>query len=280
MTAARPTQTERAARFAALHRGARTFVLPNAWDAASALLFQAAGFPAVATTSAGLAWSLGYRDGEALPVSALVAAVERIVAVLEVPLSVDMESGYGRTPEEVAEAVLAVAGAGAAGINLEDADRSGAAPLREVGLQVEILRAAKEAGRAAGLPLFVNARTDVFWKGLGEGADRLARTLDRLRAYVAAGADGVFVPGLKDPADLAAVTAGVEAPLNVLAMPGLPPVPELGKLRVARLTVGSGAMRSLYGKLRRIAAELQGPGTYGSLMEDAIAGPEMQALVP
>jgi len=275
-----PAQIERAVRFAALHRGPGTFVLPNAWDAASALLFQAAGFPAVATTSAGLAWSLGHRDGEELPLAALVAAVERIAGALRVPLSVDLEAGYGRTPEEVAEVVMAVIGAGAVGVNLEDADRSGAAPLRDVKLQVEILHAVKDAGRAAELPLFVNARTDIFWKGIGEREDHLGQTLDRLRAYVAAGADGVFVPGLKEPADLAAVASGVEAPLNVLATPGLPPVPELAKLGVARLTVGSGAMRATYGKLRKIAAELQGPGTYEALAEDALTGAEMQALMP
>lgn len=275
-----PAQLERATRFAALHRGPAPLVLPNAWDAASALLFQAAGFPAVATTSAGLAWALGRRDGEELPVAALVAAVERIAGVLQIPLSVDLEAGFGRTPEEVAEVVMAVIGAGAVGINLEDVDRSGAAPLRDVKLQAEILHAAKDAGRAAELPLFVNARTDIFWKGIGERAERLDQTLGRLRAYVAAGADGVFVPGLKEAADIAAVTGGVEAPLNVLATPGLPPVPELAKLRVARLTVGSGAMRSIYGKLRKIAAELQGPGTYEALLEDALTGAEMQALIP
>jgi 2-methylisocitrate lyase-like PEP mutase family enzyme len=275
-----PAQLDRAVRFAALHRGPAPLVLPNAWDAASALLFQAAGFPAVATTSAGLAWSLGHRDGEELPLAALVAAVARIAAVLQVPLSVDLEAGYGRTPEEVAEVVMTVIAAGAVGVNVEDADRSGAAPLRDPGLQVEILHAVKDAGRAAELPLFVNARTDVFWKGIGGASDRLEQTLERLRAYLAAGADGVFVPGLKEPADLAAVASGVEAPLNVLATPGLPPVPELAKLGVARLTIGSGAMRAAYGKLRRIAAELQGPGTYESLAEDALTGTEMQALIP
>jgi len=275
-----PAQLERAVRFAALHRGPAPLVLPNAWDAASALLFQAAGFPAVATTSAGLAWSLGHRDGEELPLAALLAAVARIAGALSVPLSVDLEAGFGRTPEEVSEVVMAVIGAGAVGINLEDADRSGGAPLRDVKLQVEILHAAKDAGRAAELPLFVNARTDIFWKGIGEREDRLGQTLDRLRAYVAAGADGVFVPGLKEPADLAAVTRGVEAPLNVLATPGLPPVPDLAKLGVARLTVGSGAMRAVYGKLRKIATELQGPGTYEALAEDALTGAEMQALMP
>jgi 2-methylisocitrate lyase-like PEP mutase family enzyme len=272
-------QTERAARFAALHHGPALLILPNAWDAASALLFEVAGFPAVATTSAGLAWALGYRDGEALPAAALVPVVARIAAVLRVPLSVDLEAGYGRTPEEVAEVVMAIAGAGAVGVNLEDRDFSGAAPLRDTALQAEILRAARAAGRAAGVPLFVNARTDIYLGAIGPEEERLERTLERLRAYAAAGADGVFVPGLRDPADLAAVARGAGVPLNVLAMPGLPPVLELARLGVARLTVGSKAMLSVYGKLRRIAAELQAAGTYETLAEDALTYAELQALL-
>jgi 2-methylisocitrate lyase-like PEP mutase family enzyme len=274
-----PSQTERATRFAALHRGPSLLMLPNAWDVPSALLFESAGFPAVATTSAGLAWALGYRDGEDLPLSALVDAVARLTSRLRVPLSVDLEAGYGRTPEEVAAAVLAVVGAGAVGVNIEDKDFSGAAPLRDTALQVEILHAAREVGRSARVPLFVNARTDIYLRAIGPEEDRRERTLERLRSYVAAGADCVFVPALRDAADLAAVVAGAGAPLNVLAVPGLPPVPDLARLGVARLTVGSGAMRSVYGKLRRIAAELQGPGTYETLAEDALPHAELQGLL-
>jgi 2-methylisocitrate lyase-like PEP mutase family enzyme len=269
-----------AARFAALHRGPALFVLPNAWDVPSALLLEAAGFPAVATTSAGVAWALGYRDGETLPTSLLVDTVTRLASLLHVPLSVDLEAGYGRTPEEVAKVIRAVVGAGAVGVNIEDRDYSGKAVLREIALQVEVLRAAREAARAMGVPLFLNARTDIYLAAVGPEGDRRERTLERLQAYVAAGADGVFVPALREPADIEAVARGAGAPLNVLARPGVPPVPELTRLGAARLTIGSGAMLSAYGKLRRIAAELQGPGTYGTLAEDAIPYAELQGLLP
>jgi 2-methylisocitrate lyase-like PEP mutase family enzyme len=273
-----PSQSERAARFAALHRGPAVLVLPNAWDVASALLFEAAGFPAVATTSAGLAWAWGYRDGEQLPLSRLLAIVETMAAVLRVPLSVDFESGYGRTPEEVAASVTAVIAAGAVGINLEDKDHSGAGPLRDLSLQREILRAAREAAAGSGVPLFLNARTDVILGQVGAPGERRAHTITRLRAFAEAGADGVFVPGLLDSADITAVVREVGAPLNVLALPGLPPVPRLAAMGVARMSLGSGAMRAIYGRLRQIAAELQGPGTLVAMTEGAIPYAELQAL--
>ncbi len=273
-----PNPSERAARFAALHQGPAVLVLPNAWDVASALLFQAAGFPAVATTSAGLAWAWGYRDGEQLPLTRLLPAVETIAAALTVPLSVDFESGYGRTPEEVAAAVRAVIAAGAVGINLEDKDHSGAGPLRDLALQREILLAAREAATQSGVPLFINARTDVFLGQVGAPEERRAHTIERLQAFVAAGADGVFVPALLDSGDILAVVREVRAPLNVLALPGLPPVPRLAEMGVARMSLGSGAMRAAYGRLRQIAAELQGPGTLSAMTEGALPYAEMQAL--
>jgi 2-methylisocitrate lyase-like PEP mutase family enzyme len=277
-----PTQKERALRFAALHHDpAKLLLLPNAWDVASALVFEAAGFPAVATTSAALAWAWGYRDGEGLPLPLLLTTVARMAAALWVPLSVDFESGYGRTPGEIATAVRSVIEAGAVGINLEDRDFSGGAPLRDLALQVEILGAAREAADGTGVPLFVNARTDIYLGQVGEPGGRRAHTLERLRAFVAAGADGVFVPALTDPADIATITAGLHGtPLNLLALPGVPPVPRLRELGVARMSLGSGAMRAVYGKLRQVSAELQGPGTFESLAAGAIPYAEMQGLMP
>ena len=286
-----PTQNERAATFAALHHDpAKLLLLPNAWDVASALVFEAAGFPAVATTSAGLAWAWGYRDGEGIPLSLLLATVARMTAVLKVPLSVDFESGYGRTPEEIAAAVRAVIEAGAVGINLEDRDFSDKAPLRDLAAQTEILRAARQATEGTGVPLFVNARTDIYLGQIGEPGSWRARTLERLRAFVDAGADGVFVPALTDPEDIAAITAGLSGsprtPLNVLALVGMPPAPHLRELGVARLSLGSGAMRAIYGQLRPLAAELQGPGTFDTFAEGTPQGGgsipyrEMQGLMP
>ncbi|MEA2692235.1 MAG: hypothetical protein QOJ16_1622 [Acidobacteriota bacterium] len=274
-----PTPSERAVRFAELHRGPALLVLPNAWDVPSALVFEAAEFPAVATTSAGLAWAWGYRDGEGIPLAKLVETVERMTAVLRVPLSVDFEAGFGRTAAEIAAAVRAVIAAGAVGINLEDRDFSGSTPLRDLNLQCEILRAVREAADGTGVPLFVNARTDIYLGQIGEPGGRRAHTVERLRAFVAAGADGVFVPALSDPEDIQAVVDGAGAPLNVLALPGVPAVPRLAELGVARLSLGSGAMRAVYGKLREVAAELKGPGTFETFTEGAIPYAEMQGLM-
>jgi 2-methylisocitrate lyase-like PEP mutase family enzyme len=283
-----PTQKERATSFAALHHDpAKLLILPNAWDVASALLFEAAGFPAVATTSAGLAWAWGYRDGEGIPLPHLLLTVARMTAGLKVPLSVDFESGYGRTPAEIAAAVRAVIEAGAVGINLEDRDFSDRAPLRDLAAQAEILSAARQAAEATGVPLFLNARTDVYLGQIGEPGSRREHTLERLRAFVDAGADGVFVPALKDPEDIAAIAEGLPGtPLNVLALAGMPPVPRLRELGVARMSLGSGAMRAIYGRLRPMAAELQGPGTFETFAEGTVPGggsipyAEMQGLMP
>jgi 2-methylisocitrate lyase-like PEP mutase family enzyme len=274
-----PSQTERAHRFAELHhRPGEVLVLPNAWDVASAVLLEAAGFPAVATTSAGLAWAWGYRDGEGLPLARLLETVERMAAALTVPLSVDFEAGYGGTPAEIGAAVEAVIAAGAVGINLEDRNFSGRAPLRDLGLQQEVLHAAREAADRTGIHLFLNARTDIYLGQVGEPAGRLAHTIERLQAFATSGADGVFVPALRNPDDIAAVVQEVKAPLNVLALPGVPAVPDLAKLGAARLSLGSGPMRAVYVKLRQIAEELNGPGTFESLAEQ-IDYAELQRLI-
>lgn len=246
-------------RFRRLHRGKRILVLPNAWDAASARLFEEAGFPAVGTSSAGIAFSLGYPDGEQVPLAEMTAAVARIVRAVRVPVTADLEAGYG----DVGRAVRAVAQAGAVGINLEDGPRDS----RE---QVDRLRHARRAGGR----IFINARTDVYWSG----SKSFEETVDRCRAYVQAGADGVFVPGVRDAKTIRALALTVGAPLNILAGAGVPPVAQLEKLGVARVSVGSGPMRASMGLVRRIAGELSGRGTYGSILEGAVAYAEANAM--
>jgi 2-methylisocitrate lyase-like PEP mutase family enzyme len=204
--------------------------------AATARLADDAGAAAVATTSAGVAWSLGAPDGDHLGRDLAAGLVARIVAAVSVPVTADIEGGYAPDPAGVAETVRAIVDAGASGINIEDA---GGAGLRPVDEQADRIAAAREAATTAGIPLFVNARTDTYLRAVGDPATRLAATLDRAAAYLAAGADGIFVPGVADPETVAALAAGIEAPLNIMAGPGSPTVADLAKLGVARVSVGA-----------------------------------------
>jgi 2-methylisocitrate lyase-like PEP mutase family enzyme len=245
------TPNERARHFHALHHGGEVLVLPNAWDAASARMIELAGARAIATTSAGVAAALGYSDGERVPPDLMLEAAARIVRVVDVPVSVDVEMGYGATVEAVCETVRGVLDAGGVGINIEDG-------MGEPALLVERIRAIRELAAARDIPLFVNARTDVYLRGPGD----LDEAVRRLHAYEAAGADGLFVPGVADRETIAALVRAVHRPVNVLTMAGLPPVPELRALGIARVSAGSGPMRATLGLLRRIADELLHEGTY------------------
>ncbi|MGD1220908.1 isocitrate lyase/phosphoenolpyruvate mutase family protein [Streptomyces krungchingensis] len=252
---------ETAAAFRALHVPGRPLVLPNAWDAASARIVEEAGAPAVATTSAGLAWGLGRPDGDRLDRDAALGAVARVCAAVRVPVSVDIESGYARDAQDVGNTVRAVLAAGAVGVNIEDALYEGAAPLRPVGDQAERIAAARAAADAADVPLYVNARIDTYLRGAG-GIDE---TLERAAAYLAAGADGVFVPGAADPVTVKALVDGVDGPLNILVGPGAPTVSELAALGVARVSAGSSIAQAAHAVVLRAARELLGAGTYDSL---------------
>ena len=240
------------------------------WDVASARVVEAAGFPALATTSAGIAFALGYPDGERISRAEMAEAVRRIAARVRVPVTADMEAGYGRTPESAAETVRAAIAAGAVGMNLEDAPADGNGSLFDDQLQIERVRAAREAAGAAGVPFVINARTDVFLNRIGAPETRIGHAARRLNAYREAGADCLFAPGVTDRETIATLVRAIAGPLNVLAGPGGPPVPELEALGVRRLSLGSGAMRATLGLLRRIAAELRGPGTFAALAGEGV----------
>lgn len=248
--------------FRALHVPGDPLVLANAWDAMSARVVADAGAAAVATTSAGLAWALGAADGDRLDRDTALAAVARVAAAVGVPVSADIESGYAKDAAGVADTIRAVIGAGAVGVNIEDALYEPAAgPLRPVAEQAERIAAAREAADAEGVPLFVNARIDTFLRD-GGGVDR---TLERAAAFLAAGADGVFVPGAVDPDTIGLLATSIDAPLNVLAGPGALPVTELAALGVARVSVGSGIAQAAYAVVRRAAGELLEKGAYEAL---------------
>jgi len=227
-------------RFRSLHQGPEAFVLLNVWDGASALLAQQAGAQALGTSSASLAWSLGWPDGQCLPWAELKAAVVRLLRVARVPLSVDIEAGYGSEPEAVAARVLELTELGVAGINIED----GLAPAE---LLVAKIRAIRQ--RLAGRSLFINARCDSYLLGEGEPAGREALAQQRALAYAAAGADGVFLPGLCDLAATQRLAAAMPAALNLMWLPGLPPRQALPAAGVHRLSLGPASFLGAYSAL-------------------------------
>jgi len=269
---------ERADRLRALHQGPDLLILVNAWDAASAAVVEAAGFPAVATSSAGVAFSLGVPDGQVLTRDEMLAAVGRIARTVRVPVTADVEAGYGTDANAAAATAQALLAADAAGMNLEDYTDAGAR-LFALELQVERIRAIREVGAAAGVHIVINARTDVYQAAEVPADRKLAETVRRGNAYLAAGADCVFVPFLYDGPTIGTLSREIAGPLNILAVPTAPPLAELARLGVRRVSLGSGPMRAAMGRLRRIAQELKAGGSYTSFTEDAIPYAEMQKLV-
>lgn len=240
--------------------GERLLVLPNAWDAGSARLMEQAGAKAVATTSAGISWSHGLHDGQKLTRDEMLAVIGRIVRRVQVPVTADIEGGYGSgSPENVAETVRAVVKLGVAGINLEDSPGRDGQQLLTPEQQAERIAAA----RVAGGDLVINARTDVYLFGVGAPETRFAETCRRAAAYRAAGADCVFVPGLIDRDTIAALVKETGCPINIMAMPGAPSVAELGQLGVARVSVGPLITQAAFASIRRATRELLVQGTYG-----------------
>jgi 2-methylisocitrate lyase-like PEP mutase family enzyme len=274
------TQRDLAATFRDRHTetSAGPLVLPNSWDVASTLMYEAAGFEAVGTSSAGIAASLGVPDGEHLAREEMLAHVDRIAGSVGIPVSADMEAGYGDTPEAVAETVRRTIDAGAVGVNLEDGTDDPEAPLVDTDLHRAKIRAAREAAEEADIPLVINGRTDVFWRAVGDDADRVDRAVERANAYFAAGSDCLFIPGVTDPDTIGALVDGLDGPLNVLGGPGCPPIAELDDLGVARVSVGSGPMRATLGYLREICDELDVDGTY-TRMADAIPYGDLNELL-
>ncbi|MFB8274917.1 isocitrate lyase/PEP mutase family protein [Nocardia colli] len=271
------TQRAAAAAFRALHEQG-IFVLPNAWDAVSAAVIAAAGAPAIATTSAAVAWSLGTGDGEQLTREDAIGVIRRIAAVVDVPVTADIEGGYGATPEDVATTVVAAITAGAVGVNLEDSTAPGG-PLFDTAAQADRLRAARTAAHEAGLPeLVINARTDVYLFGIGAPEHRFDDVLTRAAAYAEAGADSLFVPGLLDLPTLTDLAGKSPLPINVMAGAGAPSVADLAATGVRRVSVGSAVAQAAYKLAETATTELLEHGTYTSL-EPALDFGTIQSLL-
>jgi 2-methylisocitrate lyase-like PEP mutase family enzyme len=269
-------QAAKAERFAAMHRQDGIFVLPNCWDVASACVLADAGFAAIATTSGGCAFSLGYCDGENIPRDEMLGAVQRIAKGVSIAVSADMEAGYGQSPEAVAETVRLAIEAGAVGINIEDSDKSGPRQLLDLELSVERIIAAAGAVKASGMDIVINARTDGYMMGKDDAV--FEETVRRANAYLDAGAGCTFVMGAREGDLIARLATVINGPLNILAGPGTPPVAELGEMGVKRVTVGGNIAKAALSLVRRAADELAGPGTYG-FAEGAYTQPEIHRIM-
>ena len=261
-------QRAKAQRFLELHTGGRLLVLPNAWDAGSARIFEQAGFHALGTTSAGVALSLGYPDGERVSRADMLEVVRRIAGAVAIPVTADLEAGYGPTVNDAVETAKGAIAAGAVGMNFEDSTSDDR--LVDVAVNVERIRAVKKVAEAEGIAFVLNARTDVFLLQIGESAGRFDETVRRANAYRAAGADCLFVPGVTDAETIGRLVRAIKGPMNVLAGRGTSPTGELERLGVARVSIGGGPMRAALTLTLRIAQELAERGTYTSFTENAL----------
>ena len=258
-------QAAKAAAFLARHHSRPVLLLPNAWDAMSAGIFAAAGFPAVATTSGGVAWALGYPDGEQAPWDEVVASTARIVRAAGIPVTADIEAGYGDTPSEVAAHVREIVETGVVGINLEDGVHG---HLRSPEDAWARIRGARDAADAAGVPIVINARCDVFHVAAGDEKQQFEEAVRRSRLYLSAGAQCVYPFGLRNPATIAEFVRAIAAPVNVTGRPGLPDTATLEKIGVARVTIASAAALVVMSTIERLAADLRDTGNF-----DALAAP-------
>ncbi|TMI58787.1 isocitrate lyase/phosphoenolpyruvate mutase family protein [Candidatus Bathyarchaeota archaeon] len=271
------SQKEKAEDFRALHHGRRILILPNGWDVPSARLFEDAGFPAIATSSAGMLVSLGYPDGEVIGRTEFVSAVGRIARVLSVPLSADVVAGFGKTTKEVLVTVKAILKTGAVGINIEDFTHA-TKKLYPIERQVENLKAIRKLGETTGIPLVINARTDALRFAEGDEGARLKEAVRRATAYRDAGADCVYPMGLVDADSITNFVKALDFPINVMVRKSLPPISELQRLGIARVSFGPSPSYAAMGLLKRAAKEVLEKGTYENLIEGAITFDELNAL--
>lgn len=263
------SQAAKAELFRSLHQGPDVLVLPNAWDAASAAVVADAGAKAVATSSAAVAWTFGQADGDILPVDATCAVVKAITRVVDVPVSCDFEGGFTDDLDQLARNVTRVIEAGAVGINFEDG-------ARDPNLHARKIAAVRQAAEKAGVPLFINARTDVYLRQLATGDAAEAEAIRRGRLYASAGADGVFVPGAADAALIGRLAEAIPAPLNILAWPGAPDAAALKALGVRRLSAGTGTFNIAFAALARAAAEFLAQGSSDAVFAAAKGAPALQ----
>jgi 2-methylisocitrate lyase-like PEP mutase family enzyme len=272
-------QAEKAEQFRKLHHGPRMLVLSNAWDVVSARILEECGHPAIATSSAAVAFSRGYPDGQRIPRDEMLDVVARIARAVRVPVTADLEAGYGTTAEDMAETVKAAIEAGAIGMNLEDVTGDDASSLVDTALQAEKIRTIRETAKSLGVPFVLNARTDIYLMSIGEEAERFERTVERLRAYRDAGAECLFAPGVHERETIAKLVKAVAAPLNILMTPQCPSLAELEKMGVARVSAGSAVMRAALRVVRRIGKEMLESQSCETLFAGAIPYADLNGMM-
>lgn len=260
----------------ALHHGSAPVVMMNVWDVASARVVESAGLPALATSSAAVANMLGYPDGERISREEMLGVVARIAAAVDVPVSADMEAGYGSQPEDAAASAHALLAAGAVGLNVEDVENDAFVPLER---QVAKIRAVRAAGESAGVPLVINARTDVYLQPGCKESDDYAEMVRRAQAYRAAGADCIFVPGLADLQLMRDLLRDSPGPVNILATPKTPPLRQLAEAGIRRVSVGSGPFRALMSVLRHFAIAAVQQQDLSPVFREQIPYAELNALL-
>jgi 2-methylisocitrate lyase-like PEP mutase family enzyme len=272
-------QAEKAEQFRKLHQGPPILVLPNAWDVASARILEELGYPAIATTSAGVAFSLGYPDGQRISRDQMLEVVARIAHAVRVPVTADMEAGYGTSVKDMIETTKAVIASGAIGMNLEDVTGDDESSQVDIALQGEKIRAIRKTASSLGVPLVLNARTDIYLMPIGPAETRLDRTVERLRGYRQAGADCLFAPGVRDGETIRKLATALDGPLNILLMPDGPSLGELEKMGVARASAGSAVMRATLSLVQHIGKELMQAGNCKFLFDGTIPHADVNRLL-
>lgn len=272
-------QIQKAEAFLKLHHDSKILVLPNIWDPLGARLLEKLGYPAVATASAAVAFSLGYDDGQKISFDTMLETVARIAASVKVPMTADIEGGYATEPEAVAENIRKILHAGAVGINFEDSTSEGG-PLHPIDFQCARIQAIRNIAQKEGIPLVINARTDVFIRrGSDTAEEKLEETITRAKAYLDAGADSIYPIILNDADMLRKLYEKIKAPINVYAMASTPPMRELEKMGISRLSLGPGLIKASLTTMKRIAMELQNYGSYDLFTKNMIPSEEVKEYV-
>ncbi len=275
----REAQSEKAATFLALHLAPELLVLPNIWNPLGARMLVGLGYPAVATASAAVAYSLGFDDGERIEFSTMLGVIRSIAAAIDVPLTADIESGYADGLDGLTENVREVLRAGAVGINIEDSPRE-RGPLRPAADQCNRIRAARVAAEQEGVPLVINARIDTFLGGFeGSRGDKIEETIRRARAYLEAGADCIYPIGPGDIETLAAIREATEAPINVYAHARTAPMRELEAAGVSRLSLGPNLLKAAFTTVRDAARRLRTDGSYEPFTRGVISSEEIRGYL-
>ena len=274
------TQIQKAKKFLVLHHEPKLLVLPNIWDPLGARLLEGLGYPAVATASAAVAYSLGYDDGQKIKFDAMLDVIERIASSVAVPMTADIERGYAEHPQEIAENIRQVMHAGAVGINFEDSSFEGG-PLQPIDFQCERIQAIRNMADKEGIPLVINARIDVFMRSADiSPSEKIAETISRGKAYLDAGADCLYPIGPGDVETLKRIREETEAPINVYASKLAASMKELAAIGISRLSLGPGLIRASLTTMRNVARELLDYGPYDSFSaEDIMTSDEIRKYI-